>query len=447
VSASKRHLGFVLLIAVPFSACGSAAPVPSSPTMSPTVSPTMSPTVFPTASAAIPTASAEPLDPLLNALVVTVSDRVRVRSEPRVSDDSIMYEPVLPLGTELTVLDGPVNASGFTWYKVAPVSFVGLEGPGFGWVALAGTDGEPWIALAQTPTAVPGPTSIAFDPISAGKIAFMSTQDGNPEIYTVNPDGSGLARLTYSDAGDIAPAWSPDGTRIAFGCGIGPETDGGIRWVGPSDICLMDADGRRLVRLTNDPVSDGEPTWSPDGSRIAFRREGDIYTMKPDGADLTRLTTDAFAYEPAWSPDGTKIAFTSRRDLDPNGMGNPEIYVMDADGTGAVNLTRDLAREDGRPAWSPDGTRIAYDSFPSTGGEIAVWLMNADGSDKVRLPPSPGNDSEPAWSPDGTRIVFTRYGDNLGDIFIRNADGSGAVAVTNFPGFDGSPDWQPTPEP
>ncbi len=163
----------------------------------------------------------------------------------------------------------------------------------------------------------------------------MSTQDGNPEIYTVNPDGSGLARLTNSDVGDIAPAWSPDGTRIAFGCGIGAETDGGFRTVGPRDICVMDADGRGSVCLTNDPVADGEPTWSPDGSRIAFRRAGDIYTMKPDGTEVTRLTTVASASEPDWSPDGTKIAFTSRR-----GLGR-EIHVMDADGTGAVNLTRE----------------------------------------------------------------------------------------------------------
>jgi Tol biopolymer transport system component len=282
---------------------------------------------------------------------------------------------------------------------------------------------------------------------AGGRIAFMSTHDGNPEIYAVYPDGRGLTRLTYSDSGDIAPAWSPDGTRIAFGCGIGPETDGGFRTVGPSDICVMDADGRRLVRLTNDLVSDGEPAWSPDGGRIAFRRAADIYTMKPDGTEITRLTTDAAASEPGWSPDGTQIVFTSRRDLGPDGIANPEIYLMNADGTEALNLTQDLATEDGHPAWSPDGTRIAYDSYPSTGGAIAVWLMDVDGSNKVWLPPAPGNDSEPAWSPDGTTIAFTRYGDNLGDIFVRNADGTGAVGVTDLPGFDGSADWQPMTPP
>jgi Tol biopolymer transport system component len=269
-----------------------------------------------------------------------------------------------------------------------------------------------------------------------GRIAFISTQDGNPEIYTVNPDGSGLTRLTYSDGADIAPAWSPDGTRIAFGCGIGPAGSGVIT-VGSSDICVMDADGRGLVRLTNDPVSDGEPAWSPDGGQIAFRRAGDIYTLKPDGTGMTRLTTDAAASDPAWSPDGTRIVFTSMREL-----GNTEIYVMNADGTQALNLTEDLATEDDHPAWSPDGTRIAYDSYPSVGGAVAVWLMDVDGSNRVRLPPAPGHDTEPAWSPDGMKIAFTRIGDNLSDVFVRNMDGTGAVAVTNRPGFDQSPDWQ-----
>ncbi len=285
-----------------------------------------------------------------------------------------------------------------------------------------------------------------------GKIVFMSTHDGNPEIYAVNPDGSGLDRLTDNDVGDVAPAWSPDGSRIAFTCGIGPLTGGGFSTFEPSDICVMDAEGRGSVRLTDDPVSDGEPAWSPDGRRIAFRRAADLYTMKPDGTDLTRLTTDAYASEPAWSPDGTRIAYVSLQSPCPGGCPLPspqpfvpQILVMNADGTGAVNLTNDAAIEARHPSWSPDGMRIAYDAHPSAGGEVAIWLMNPDGSAKIRLPPAPGNDSEPAWSPDGTKIVFTRYGNNLGDIFIRNADGTGAVAVTNLPGFDASPDWQPVP--
>ena len=142
-----------LMAAVLVWGCGSAPPTPSSsqvPNPTYSASPEVSTATLPVLS---PAPSGGSLDPLLNAVVVTVSDRLRVRSEPRVSDDSIMYEPVLPLGTELTVLDGPVSASGYVWYKIAPVSFVGLEGPGYGWVALAGKDGEPWIALAESPIA------------------------------------------------------------------------------------------------------------------------------------------------------------------------------------------------------------------------------------------------------------------------------------------------------
>ncbi|HEY8168200.1 MAG TPA: serpin family protein [Candidatus Limnocylindrales bacterium] len=133
-------------------------------TASPTPSVATDPVAGPTASAARPTSSPIPstgqapeqgeIGP--DALVVTVSDRLRVRSEPRVSADSVKYEPVLPLGTELLVLEGPERGSGYTWFKVSPVSFAGLQGPGYGWVAMADKDGEPWIDLVPGTGATPG---------------------------------------------------------------------------------------------------------------------------------------------------------------------------------------------------------------------------------------------------------------------------------------------------
>ena len=119
---SFRQVRRAIVMGLLVAACASPAiPAPSS-TPLPSISPP--PTASPTAPAATPAPSAGPSNPFLHQVVVTVSDRLRVRSQPRVSDDSIMYEPVLPLGTELTVLDGPVSASGYTWYKVAPISFV-----------------------------------------------------------------------------------------------------------------------------------------------------------------------------------------------------------------------------------------------------------------------------------------------------------------------------------
>ena len=143
----------------PSSSLRAGSPAPSQATV--TTTPTAAPSISPAATSA-PTPSATPvaLDPFVGTVVVTVSDDLVVRSEPWVGDDSVMYRPWLPIGTELKVLSGPVSGSGYTWYEVEPVSFTGLDGPGQGWVAMAGNDGEPWIALAELP---PMPTGVRFD--------------------------------------------------------------------------------------------------------------------------------------------------------------------------------------------------------------------------------------------------------------------------------------------
>jgi len=159
----RVHLLVALLTVVALAvACGSTAS--SSPSAGPTPAgtpaasattapPTSSPAIAtPTPVAPMPPASTAPADPLLGRVVVTVSDHLVVRSEPWVGADSTMYKPRLPLGTELTVLEGPVADSGYLWYMVAPISFEGLDGPGYGWVAAAGKDGEPWIAPATGAT-------------------------------------------------------------------------------------------------------------------------------------------------------------------------------------------------------------------------------------------------------------------------------------------------------
>ena len=154
--ASHRPVIALLLVLVLVAGCGSSGPSPSpAASPAPQAAPTSS-TGFPgstTGPAPLPTPTPKPSDPFLGQVVTTVSDNLRVRSEPRVADDSVKYEPLLPLGTELTVLDGPVGGSGYVWYKVAPVSFAMSDGAGSGWVAMAGKDGEPWIALADAPIA------------------------------------------------------------------------------------------------------------------------------------------------------------------------------------------------------------------------------------------------------------------------------------------------------
>ena len=167
------------------------------------------------------------------------------------------------------------------------------------------------------------------------------------------------------------------------------------------------------------PILYYNPVWSPDGSRIVFysNRDGnfEIYTIHPDGTNLTRLThSDAGDGEMTWSPDGSQIAFSSNRD-GPNG-----IYVMNTDGSDLVRLS-DTAQVSA-PAWSPEGTKIAYET--RVDGNRDLFVMNADGSGITRLTDHPKNDFSPTWSPDGSRIAFASNRAGTYDLFVMNADGS-----------------------
>jgi Tol biopolymer transport system component len=261
-----------------------------------------------------------------------------------------------------------------------------------------------------------------------GKIAFAGARDGNFEIYGVNPDTTGIARLTNDPSTDTDPAWSSDGRRISF-----TTTRNGN-----DDIYLMNADGTGQTQLTTSSAADSNSTWSPLGRNIAFAstRDGDaeIFVMNEDGTGQTQLTNNAVPdATPAWSPDGTRIAFRSERD------GNSEIYVMEVDGTDVVRLTTSPA-PDVSPAWSPNGQSIAFASLRD--GSYEIYVMSADGSDQRRLTRNLDIDLDPAWSPNGRNIAFTSNRDANNEIYVMNADGSNQARLTTNAAEDTTPDWQ-----
>jgi uncharacterized repeat protein (TIGR01451 family) len=280
--------------------------------------------------------------------------------------------------------------------------------------------GAAWLLAGSLPAA---DGAVAAFPGGNGSIVFTCVSGSSDNLCTIQADGTGQAQLT-SGGRDFAPAWSPDGNRIAFNCAPG--------------ICVMDADGSNRAQVASVGFS---AAWSPDGGRIVFGCGG-ICVMDADGSNLTQLTSGLDDF-PSWSPDGSTIAFT--RQLEPVGS---DIYVMKADGSGLTPLTNEGgASYNEAPNWSPDGATIAFDSTRDGDGEI--YVMNADGSNVAQLTFSGANEA-PAWSPDGTKIAFThRSSPSGGDVYVMNTDGSAVTAVTH----DGNafePDWQPltgTPPP
>ncbi|TMK86422.1 MAG: hypothetical protein E6G44_03475 [Actinobacteria bacterium] len=269
-----------------------------------------------------------------------------------------------------------------------------------------------------------------------GQIAFVSAERGVERIQAVRPDGTRPALLTTGPGADGSPAWSPDGSKLAFS-----RTSGG------GDIFTMDANGRALANVTRSPtVIEKDPAWSPDGRKIAFvsNREisFEVWVMNADGSGAGRLTNilGQGIRHPAWSPDGRMIAFSTSESA-PQGA----IWVIRANGSGLRRIfTDEHGVQDllGPQAWSPDGKRILFTRNNQGGGSgergIDVYTIEPDGTNLTRLT----DDTEsktPSWSPDGKHIVFSRS-DGL---YVMTADGSDVVRVPSVQAGASDPTWQP----
>lgn len=317
-----------------------------------------------------------------------------------------------------------------------------------------------------------------------GEIAFVSERDGNEEVYVVRPTGE-ERRLTRGPARDYVAAPAPDGSGVLVisveqdsagnqlerlllypaGGGepfqIGPRSarsrapswspDG--RWLvlesdeaSFRDLYRIGRDGRNPLRLTDNPEGNFEPAVSPDGRLIAFAssRDGDaeVYVMNADGSGERRLTAfhrDDWGAE--WSPDGGTLLFLSSRE------GADRVFLMKPDGSEQRKLheasdtgSARMARAEADPAWSPDGTRIAYSVHTREGG-ASIGVTDVRTGEARRLSDGQGKDTMPAWSPDGRYLVFASERGGEVDLYLVRADGTGLTRLTRAKGPDWLPRW------
>jgi Tol biopolymer transport system component len=306
------------------------------------------------------------------------------------------------------------------------------------------------LAVAGIPSAVvtgTAPVSEAGANAAAnGRLAFVATKAGTPQVFTINPDGSGQTQLTHrpDGAGDQGLTWAPDGSSLLVVLSANRDI-----------IYTMRPDGSDTRRIsppcTKRCLGDDEPAFTRSGTRIAFNRAFGpvtndnaavvaIFTMDADGTKVTQLTqktrpTSTEDHSATWSPDGRQIAF-QRLNTTAAPVGRSAIYVMRASGTQLHRITP-TSLDASNPRWSRDGSRILFNDVaePADGKDANIYTVRPDGTDLTKLTNYTGGTSQAFvddWSPDGTQIVFHFQDSGVDDLYTMDADGSNPHPLTHL---------------